>query len=104
MKFSEFKSSRTIVPAIDLKLLRIYHPLNNKIRQLVADNRSFKDENDLWHVYPIGFHHRGNQLFIVCPFCGDIHGHSNEPGHRVSHCKTCVKSYYYVEDLPGEDC
>jgi len=91
MKYSDYKKSTDIEHVIDLNSLEIYHSPKNKRIKLVKDNRSFKDDESYWQVYPIGFNE--SQVYIVCPHCGEIHlhGRGKKPdyqyeGHRASHC------------------
>jgi hypothetical protein len=46
---------------------------------------------DSWHV------------FIVCPYCGEIHAHGNANGEyegvRVSHCATPLHPNYYIKQI-----
>ena len=95
MRFSEFKTLRNVRKIYNINALEVYHPPNHKLRKLVKDGRSYIcDEGrwkGYWQIYPIGidrFH-----VYIVCPYCGDIHLHGNAPGHRVSHCLNDNKGY-----------
>ena len=107
MKLSKFKRNlRGVELLIDLNDLRIYHPQQNKLIMLVRDNRSFIDENGLWQVYPIGFSQI--QVFIICPYCGEIHCHgkSNEnyKGRRIAHCVDYKGGDdYYIRDIVLEN-
>lgn len=93
---------------IDRAPIRIVYRLEELIRfdapkktgALMRDSRSFLGKDGYWHVYPIAF--GKSQVFIVCPHCGEIHGHSHENGRfagfRLSHCRTQrPQSYELVE-------
>ena len=91
MRFSINKQSKSAGHVIDINILEIYHPVNDKRINLVRDNRSFLNGDGYWQVYPIGFNE--SQVYIVCPHCGEIHlhGRGEKPnyqyeGHRTSHC------------------
>lgn len=101
MKYSDYKKSTDIENVIDLDSLEIYHLPNNKRTKLVKDNRSFKDNEGYWQVYPIGFDE--SHVFIVCPNCGEIHSHGRgkKPdyqygGHRAPHCTENQNNGYVI--------
>jgi len=91
MKFSTYKNSKNIEHVIDLSTLKTYHLPHNKRINLIRDNRSFLNSEGYWSVFPLGFSE--SQVYIVCPYCGEIHSHGrgekpayHYEGHRVSHC------------------
>lgn len=57
----------------------------------IKDSRSYEKDGK-WYVFPIAI--TPKQVYIVCPFCGQIHLHGYTPdkngnsGFRRSHCKT----------------
>lgn len=76
-------------------------------RQSIIDRRSFDNPAECWHVYPIAVDNV--HVFIVCPFCGNIHLHGvsggDYEGHRVEHCneeRRHPESWpgYYIEQAP----
>lgn len=96
MRFSEFKKHIKSpwwrmdqgMLLVDLKSLTTFTWEQNI--KLVQDQRSFYDNIEgFWHVYPIATDRV--RVYIVCPYCGDIHIHGagggNYEGHRVEHCK-----------------
>ena len=87
MRFSEFKRRRDVDFLIDLGELEIYPAPHNKLVKLVRDGRSYVGDGGFWKIRPLAFSWNRKTLFIACPYCGEIHEHSNAPGHRVSHCK-----------------
>jgi hypothetical protein len=101
MRFSEYKKSNNVENVIKLNSLKIYHPPHDKRINLVRDNRSFKDGDGYWQVYPIGFNE--SQVYIVCPYCGEVHGHGlgKKPdyryeGHKTSHCAEHKNNGYVI--------
>lgn len=58
-------------------------------KSLAVDPRSFVDSEGYWNVFPIAIdcYH----VYIVCPWCREVHGHGNDngnyEGHRAAHCK-----------------
>lgn len=80
---------------IDLSVLETY---TERRRKLVRDKRTFTDANGHPHVHPLFA--LGNEVYIVCPYCGEIHSHSKAPGYRVPHCNDVVnrnKPNYCIE-------
>ncbi len=85
-------------------------PPDRRNKTLAIDPRSFVDAEGYWNVYPIAIdrHH----VYIVCPWCREIHNHGNDngdyEGHRVSHCSEECEDHdhsgYVIlnfEDLKG---
>ena len=62
--------------------------------QIVIDPDTVEEEG-VFKVRPIAF--VGNQFFVVCPFCGQIHVHGCVDGHysgsRTAHCKNMTGAY-----------
>lgn len=86
MRLSKFKKVPYVRLAIDLNDLRTHPaPYHQKVI-LATDSRSCK-LGDMWQVRPIGFSWNMKVVYIVCPYCGEIHSHTNSYGHRVSHCR-----------------
>lgn len=80
---------------IDLSVLETY---TERRRKLVRDKRTFTDANGHPHVHPLFA--LVNEVYIVCPYCGEIHSHSKAPGYRVPHCDDAVnrnKPNYCIE-------
>lgn len=80
---------------VDLSVLEIY---TEKRRKLVRDKRSFTDAEGHPHIHPLVI--TGKGIYIVCPYCGEIHFHTREPGDRVPHCsdfKNQQKRNYIIE-------
>lgn len=109
MKFKEFKKrvfqSESGHVIIELDSLEKYHPDNNKLIKLFRDNRSYQ-EGGVWYVYPIAL--TNSQVFVVCPYCGEIHAHGNSNGYyegsRVPHCNNPGKGDYFIQKFSrGED-
>lgn len=96
MRFSEFKK-RIKSPwwrmnqgalLVNLESLTVF--TRDRNIRLVQDRRSFYDSIEgFWHIYPIATDRA--HVYIVCPYCGEIHIHGsgggNYEGHRVEHCK-----------------
>lgn len=59
-------------------------------RSVVIDHRTYiSPDDESWHVYPVALTIKG--VYIVCPYCGQIHVHGVNPGghyagHRLDHC------------------
>lgn len=113
MYFSDFKrytkskrfSEKKGELFIDLNDLEVFKWKGN--RQSVIDRRSFDNPAECWHVYPIAVDNV--HVFIVCPFCGNIHLHGagggDYEGHRVEHCNEKRRHPgswpgYYIEQAP----
>lgn len=101
MRFSEFKQyirkwffSGNVL--INFEDLETYHSQNDKRVLLVRDNRSYQ-KNGIWNIYPIA--RDKHQVFIVCPYCGEVHLHGNNQGNyegmRVPHCKRLIETPNY---------
>jgi hypothetical protein len=106
MTFSSFKSWTKLTLLVDINQdLEIYHPPHDKRIKLFRDPRSVVRDDyghgQFWHVKPIAVTWDAISVFIVCPFCGEIHGHGNAPGHRVAHCTNpAPHNPGYVIDMP----
>lgn len=106
MRLSYFKKrikdrySPPVEVLIDLDSLEKYHPDNNKLIVLVRDSRSYQKDG-YWHIYPIALSR--SQVYIVCPYCGEIHAHGNDKGgyegFRVPHCHPREHDYC-IDNLP----
>lgn len=106
MRLRRFEKEKGIKLMIDLKTLEIYHAKANKNVKLCFDKRSYVGEDGFWHVYPIGY--KWNQIFIVCPYCGEIHVHGYGEGHRGEHCVEhevdgMPKIGYFIDYGDGEE-
>lgn len=75
-------------------------------KKLVIDGRSFDSPPGWWHVYPVALDK--THVYIVCPFCGNIHLHGagggDYEGHRIAHCnsRSHIKgdvTGYYIEQI-----
>lgn len=81
-----------LYPLDKLELL----PPEKKWKTHAIDPRSFM-EDGFCQVYPIAIDR--HQVYIVCPWCREIHVHGNDHGryngHRSPHCKN------YVPRNPG---
>jgi len=95
MRLSQFKKKRYLRLVIDLDDLEVYPAPYHKLVKLVKDDRSFVKDGH-WHVYPVGFSMNRKILYIVCPYCGEIHGHSNGVGSRVIHCRNKDNENYII--------
>lgn len=91
MRFSEFKKEvkqKRVKVTIPLTDLEQYHPANDKRVILVKDPRSYQTDGK-WNIYPIRIN--SDHVYIVCPYCGEIHVHGNSKGcyegWRCPHCK-----------------
>ena len=92
MSFAQYlkrKDIRTKVNPTDI----IINNIGKK--QFLRDKRSYPIK-DMWYVHPIGESVTGNSVDIICPYCGEIHRHGNEAGHRVSHCSGDNPGYIIV--------
>lgn len=76
----------------------VYDSRNPKNVVALKDNRTFRVDK-LYHIYPIAI--TKENIYIVCPYCGQIHIHSNrffEPyGFRIPHCNEPKKESYFIE-------
>ena len=61
--------------------------------QIIIDPETIEEEG-VFKVRPVAF--VGNQAFIVCPLCGQIHVHGCVAGSRTSHCKDLTGVYEIV--------
>jgi ribosomal protein L32 len=93
MRYSEFKKElnswefkRYGKLLINLEDLEVYKGERNT--KLVKDGRSYFD-GGCWHMYPIAL--SDVHVYVVCPYCGEIHLHGNitgdYDGNRVQHCR-----------------
>ena len=91
-----YSPMKIIYPVEQLQLF----PVDKKRKTHAVDCRSF-EKGGIWYVYPIGIdrHH----VYIVCPWCKQIHVHGNVngefEGHRVEHCKdrnTANRNGYFI--------
>lgn len=86
MKFKQFSKRKNIEMMIDLDSLE---QIKNGQNVIVKDNRTVLKEDGCFEVLPIAW--SGSQVFIVCPFCGEIHQHGLAGGSytetRTPHCK-----------------
>lgn len=64
-------------------------------RQFLRDKRSYVIK-DMWYVRPLAESATGSSVDIICPYCGEIHRHGNEAGHRVSHCASPNNPGYII--------
>lgn len=81
---------------IDFSVIEFY---TEKRRKLVRDKRTSTDTDGHPHVHPLLV--CGSEVYIVCPYCGEIHSHSKAPGYRVPHCNDAVnrnKPNYCIEN------
>lgn len=65
---------KLLFPLDRLELL----PADRKRKTHAVDHRSFIDSDGYWNIYPIAidsFH-----VYIVCPYCQQIHIHGNDKG------------------------
>lgn len=69
-------------------------------RTLYRDKRSY-EKDGMWYVHPVG-ESVTNSIYIVCPYCGELHSHGKASGHRVSHCKNDNNPGYVIM-LGGEN-
>lgn len=111
MRFSEFNrllnrrsNHDQIEMLIPLADLQIFHPTNNKLIKLVKDCRSVEIEGR-WHIQPIALSR--THVFIVCPYCHEIHLHGNANGFyegvRVPHCNmdNLRNNYKIIRPMKG---
>ncbi len=105
MTFAEYKKLKPwrFITRLEFDSLEKYHPDNNKLKVLVRDSRSFQEEG-MWHVYPIAL--TNSQVYIVCPYCGEVHVHGNSEGcyegHRTAHCfkqQEETNTGYFIEKI-----
>lgn len=110
MRFSEFKrllnrkhsQMEQINLLIPLDELYVFKSANNKLIKLVEDGRSF-ERDGRWIIQPIAISE--SFVYIVCPFCHEIHLHGNDGGAyegvRVTHCERhfCMESYEIIKPL-----
>lgn len=86
-----------------LEKLGVYHPENNRLIQLASDPRTTRKAvncgngcvEEMQNVKPIA--EGWSCVWIVCPYCGEIHSHTRHPGVRLSHCKDRVRDNYYID-------
>lgn len=86
MKYTEFKkqygNSEDLL--VDLDDLETY--MQGKVKK-VRDKRNELIDG-VWNVHPVML--TDSQIYIVCPFCGEIHRHGNGSskydGGRTAHC------------------
>lgn len=118
MRFGEFKryaKYNKLRLAVSWDDLHWYHPSHEEkdvgeqpsrpgqCPMVVEDKRSVIKEDGYWHVQPIGYFLDGVSVYIDCPYCKNVHIHSNSNGHRVPHCDPRVNQNkgYFIE---GADC
>ncbi len=65
--------------------------------QIIIDPETIEEEEGVFKVKPVAV--VGNQVFIVCPLCGQIHVHGCVAGSRNSHCKDMTGVYEIVSDV-----
>lgn len=89
---------KPITPAQGIGVCYEYPDPADRRRKLIFDPRAFKDEDGFWHVLPFAF--TEHQVHIVCPYCGQVHYHGKEPGHRIQHCRDSHigKRGYVIEE------
>ena len=82
---------------------------DSKETTMWIDNRTERTERTAPNravVYPFAVDTPKNKVFIICPFCGEIHAHGNSRGEyegcRVPHCKTQHTGVYFIKALPGD--
>lgn len=92
MNFAQYLKRKDIRPKVNSADITIT-PIGKK--QFLRDKRSYPIK-DMWYVHPIGESVTGNSVDIICPYCGEIHRHGNEAGHRVSHCSGDNPGYIIV--------
>lgn len=64
--------------------------------QIIIDPETV-EEKGVFKVRPVAV--VGNQIFIVCPLCGQIHVHGCIAGSRSAHCKDMTGVYEIVSDV-----
>lgn len=87
---------------INTSALDIYTDPTDKRKKLVRDKRSYTDAEGHPRVHPLVV--TPNEVYIVCPYCGEIHSHSRAPGDRVPHCndfENRQKRNYIIESWEG---
>ena len=80
---------------IDFSVIEFY---TEKRKKLVRDKRTSADVGGHPRVHPLLV--CGNEVYIICPYCGEIHSLSKAPGYRVPHCDDAVnrnKPNYCIE-------
>lgn len=62
---------------LDRSLLKTFN--TNAIYKTYRDKRSWMDDQNRWHVYPLfvtnNHPSKGNIAVIICPICGQLHSH-----------------------------
>ena len=91
------KGQDPVKPLFPLDRLELL-PAERKRKTHAVDHRSFIDSDGYWNIYPIAID--SFYVYIVCPYCQQIHIHGNDKGHyegpRCSHCFTQAKNYKIV--------
>ena len=96
MKYSKFKKQikqnkgyipETMDRIIQINGKEIVDPMNEQI-------------DGHWFVNPIAV--MDNRVFIICPFCGEVHTHGvgdgSYSGERTTDCK-CGSNVYYLKPI-----
>lgn len=94
MKYSKFlqtvKRKNHVLPS-SIERLQI---IKKNGSQFVIDPETV-EQDGVFKVSPLVF--TDNQMYVVCPFCGQIHVHGGGDGHysgsRTAHCKDMTGFY-----------
>jgi hypothetical protein len=70
----------------------------NRRQRIAADSRTTTGADGVPCVVP--FYVSASGVFIVCPYCGEIHTHGNSAdgytGHRTAHCMSADSAAGYI--------
>lgn len=70
----------------------------NRRQRIAADSRTTTGADGVPCVVP--FYVSASGVFIVCPYCGEIHTHGNGEsgytGHRTAHCMSADSAAGYI--------
>lgn len=98
MKFTEFRELKIKYDESNI----IKFKEKNVIK--VEDKRTKLNKDGLYEVYPLALHR--NQVYIICPYCNEIHLHGcaegSIPGFRNPFCtsdKPIKKKTYYIKEV-----
>lgn len=62
----------------------------------LKDKRTHRNSEGIFQVYPIAVN--DFSIFVICPFCGNIHVHGQIEGFRTPDCMGNQGSYYVISE------
>lgn len=99
MYWTEFKKITKQFVDIEVNEKPIRFKRGRYRRLIPVDTRTSINDRGHYVVHTIA--KSGNQIFIVCPYCNEVHCHGRGEGYRGPHCDKKIegmKDYYIVCD------